>query len=250
MITELKNIFDYYGRTARLYPSLIILSPIILTFIALAPDTFQSWSQSAAFIATVVAALYLVSSIARSRGKAVEGSLLTEWGGWPSTILLRHSDGVIEASTKARYHQALQILCPDLTFPTAADEIANRAAADKIYRSVCERLIEFRRGPEWNLLLQENAAYGFRRNLLGLKFSGIAISTVVAIITAAYWWFAASSPATPAQVSAAVLAWPMPAFLIACDVSLAIALLFVVTNIWVRQASNDYARALLRTLEL
>ena len=180
----------------------------------------------------------LLVNVARSKGKLLEPQLVDSWGGWPSTTLLRHRDKTIEAPTKARYHKKLQELVGELVLPSADEELANPVAADVVYRSATNLLKEKRRGPKFKLLLRENALYGFRRNLLGLKRI-------------------AHSPWLAAMAAGEILLWvrsttPPSGFAVAVGINLGSLLTWwlVVTPDFVRgEASYDYASALLRTLD-
>src|SRR5690606_31393015 len=123
-----------------------------------------------------------------SLGKRVETALLAEWGAWPTTQFLRHRDATIDPFTKARYHAKLQVICPDLSLPTKEDEQANPRRTDDVYRSATMRLLEQRRGPEYKLIQGENAHYGFRRNLLGLRPVACFLVGSSSLVTAVAWW--------------------------------------------------------------
>ena len=116
-------------------------------------------------------AIYAAASIARGRGKLLEESLVKEWGGLPTTILLRHSDDFFDSGTKKRYHYDAQARL-GIQMPTAAEESLDPIAADDVYRSVARRLRELTREDK-KLLLKENIAYGFHRNMLAMKGVGI-----------------------------------------------------------------------------
>src|SRR5882724_11130102 len=92
-MTDLMRLFDSYSRQARLYPSLIFLLPPLFTTIAWYPDLLTSSAAATALtLATSCGLLYALASFARSRGKSIEQRLLAQWGGWPTTLWLRHRD--------------------------------------------------------------------------------------------------------------------------------------------------------------
>ena len=111
-------------------------------------------------------------------GKRLEEIPYREWGGKPTTQLLRHRDNTIEGVTKQRYHAFLagKINVP---FPDKNQEANNSVAADEVYQSGVRWLLNHTR-PEDNkkfeLIFKENVAYGFRRNALGVKPLGLVIS--------------------------------------------------------------------------
>jgi hypothetical protein len=246
---DLLKHFDYYSRVARIYPALLCLLPMLLAIALMAIALAKSLAQNAVFIAVGFALLYFAASIARSRGKRVEDAMLAENGGWTSTLMLRHTDGRIDRVTKQRYHRALERLCAGLILPSPAQELGDLAAADNVYRSATKALIEKRREPRWNLLLQENASYGFRRNMLGLKPIAIMLAMLSAIGTGAYWWFLGGMPRSAPAAAALADVWPEPLLLIGLDLLVILAWSLLVNRDWVQRASTEYCVALFRTLD-
>jgi hypothetical protein len=92
-MVDLSKLFDSYSRQARLFPGLLTLFPIILRAIALSPRLVtSSWGATLVTVGTSCGLLFGLSVLSRSRGKTVEKRLLAEWGGWPTTIWLRHRE--------------------------------------------------------------------------------------------------------------------------------------------------------------
>jgi hypothetical protein len=126
--------------------------------------------------------------------------------------------------TKRAYHAALQDLAPDFRLPDASAEAQDPDAADGIYRAVIRRLIDLRRGPKYPLIHNDNIAYGFWRNLLGMREAALvlAVCASAAIVVTrttqtttgdtALWAIARDAPAT--QVTAVVLLFLWIAFLL------------------------------------
>jgi hypothetical protein len=125
-----------------------------------------------------------------------------------TTKLLRHRDISIDAPTKARYHRALGNSVPGLKMPTPADELAHPETADAVYRSVTRRLAEARRGPNFPMISYENASYGFRRNMLGLKPIAIVLAFLVAVLTGLGWWLLAAPDLTMASLLNGIAKYP------------------------------------------
>lgn len=249
-LSDLLQSFDRYGRVARLYPALLTMASVVWTGAALAPGLIAiSVMQAVISAAVVLGGTTLLMNIARWRGKTVERTLLADWGGWPTTRLLRHNDPTIDPYTKARYHRRLAALCEDLVMPSAAQESSDCDAADGIYRSATKRLIELRRGPELRMLHSENAAYGFRRNLLGLKPIGVTITILMILVALLFCFGGFKGPLTwVAFLQGAGSNWRCYVALTADMVYLGF-WVFVVRPVFVRQASIEYAEALFRTLE-
>lgn len=244
MIEALK-LFDPYNRQARLYPALITLLPAIFAALLVFPALLTSAGGGLVSILALSGGLYLVADLARSSGKELEAGLVDSWGGWPTTQLLRHSNGRLSGLTRERYRQILESKT-NLSWPTPAAEAADSLAADAVYRSATDWLREQTRGPDFSLLLAENARYGFRRNLLGLKRWGIAVSLLAAVsllgpvIVGAQFSMtealgAISEPQRHLRLAAACGALLM-----------FVGWMLVVSKKWVRAAAESYALALLQ----
>lgn len=244
----MRKLFDRYSLVARIYPTTLALGPVLWTALVLFPRLVSNSRLGAASTLAVGCVLYLLAALARSRGKIVEQKLIAAWGGWPTTILLRHRDPSLDPITKARYHQALAALAAG-PLPTPAEEAVSPNEADDAYRSATKRLIELRRGKEYQLLLDENASYGFRRNLLGLRAAAVMIAALAALATALDWWAGLPNSITLVGFEASISQYPyLPALLLADVAYLAMFVLMIDGN-FVRQAADEYALALFRTLD-
>lgn len=171
---------DPYDRPARLYPGLIVLTPLAVLLVCLY-GTKYIIASSVLSILGFSGIAYMLGSTARDAGKKLEDKLFAKWGGKPTTQMLRHSDNRIDGFTKNRIHQTLSkgIMA---TFPSAADELANPQQADEIYRAGTVWLISNTRDTKkFPLVFKENIAYGFKRNMLGLKRIGglVALTSVI-----------------------------------------------------------------------
>ena len=240
---DVSKLFDTYNRQARLYPALITLLPP-LALSATYMRALKDVGELVISLAVACGLLFLIADFARSRGKALEKRLLERWGGWPTTIILRHRDGTLSAPVKSRYMRYLskqRLIGP---MPTVQDELNNPANADERYAAAVSWLKEQCRGDMFSLVEKENSTYGFRRNLAGLKPYGImlALATLLApsvkIHTHAQNVFQA--------ILQAYLDLPVPALMI---IGLVVVALFGWTlgvgERWVRQAGVQYAIALL-----
>lgn len=239
--------FDSYSRIARLYPSFLAFGPILWSAVALFPSFLENISHSVAFAVGASCIFYFLSSLSRSLGKRAEPRLLAQWDGWPTTTLLRHRDGTIDANTKARYHRALETLA-GLKLPNPGKEGQDPKNADDLYRSATKKLIEKRRGPEYKMLHGENASYGFRRNLYGLKPLALAEATILIALTLFGWWVTMPRPYAQLSVIQTVTTYPYFPVLVAADLFYMLLWCWVTSN-YVHQAAREYAEALFRTLD-
>ena len=168
------RMFDRYDVLARITPGLLApLVPAFSLLVAFPQIVTENIYRAIGSGVVMVGLFYLFAGLARSRGRAVQQTLRQRWGGFPTEIVLRFRDATIEMPTKRAYHAALQDLAPDFRLPDASAEAHDPDAADGLYRAVIRRLIDLRRGPKYPLILNDNIAYGFWRNLLGMK--GLAL---------------------------------------------------------------------------
>ena len=250
-MTDLTKLFDNYSRNARLYPALLTLFPALISFVAWFPQYATSKLGLALIsILATCGVLYVLAVFSRTLGKKQERRLLKEWGGWPTTIWLRHSSPQLSHNTRARYHAFLSGHVPGLVLPSQKQELADAVRADQAYASAVKWLQEQCRGEDFTLLHKENTEYGFRRNLLGLKCLGLTVAALALIIS---WILVlAKGPAPLASQSAAV--WvltvltktsPLIVGAMVLDLLAIVVWLIVVQDSWVREAGDRYAEALL-----
>jgi hypothetical protein len=255
---DLGRLFDPYSRQARLFPGLLTIFPILLTAVAWYPSLITgSIGGTLLTIATSCGLLYALSVLSRSRGKAVERRLLKEWGGWPTTIWLRHCDTHLPDAVRLRYHAFLASHVPGLVLPTREQEEQDPAQADGAYASAVKWLQERCRGKAFPFVEKENAEYGFRRNLRGLKPIGIiCCAAALAVSTFA---IGRSQPAlivalvalSPAEaIDALASANPAAVGATLADLVALAGWLLLVTDVWVREAGDQFARALLANCDI
>ena len=252
-MVDLSKIFDSYSRQARLFPGLLTLFPIILTAIAWFPRLVtSSWGATLVTIGTSCGLLYGLTVLSRSRGKKVEKRLLAEWGGWPTTIWLRHREEHLPPPVLARYLAYFAKNVPLFVAPSAEQERADPKAADGMYASAVKWLQEGCRGKAFPLVEKENAEYGFRRNLRGLKPIGIAACMAALLISAlaVIWRYnsvipAISSLSMPLLLKALAAIKPAAIGAICVDLAALVAWFAIVRDDWVRDAGDQFARALL-----
>lgn len=251
------SLFDSYGRQARLYPGLLTLFPPLLTAIAWFPQLISSSVGATLLtIASSCGLLYGLAVLSRTQGKRTEKRLLREWGGWPTTLWLRHSSEFLQPQTVARYHAYFGANVPGLRLPSAEEESRDGASADLAYSSAVKWLQEQARGKDFPLVEKENAEYGFRRNLRGMRPIGLALCLLAATLSAtailqghrdltialvdlsgAQCWQALTG-VSPPIVGATIV-----------DVIAIAGWLIIARDQWVRDSGDQYARALLATCD-
>lgn len=169
---------DPYVRKARVVPGLLVALPILVPLLCVYGAKHPVLTGLIGLLGGC-GAIYALASVTRGRGKKIEEILVAKWGGMPTTIALRHRDKFLDSVSKQRYHTAITAkLC--IAMPTADEESANPDKADDIYVGATKRLRELTRSNK-QLLLKENIAYGFHRNMLAMKPVGI-LSCILGIL--------------------------------------------------------------------
>lgn len=233
----MNNPLDAYTMKARLVPAVIAGAPAF-AFAAI----FVSWGSLGVthlIAATALTVLFAAfADIARRRGKAIEPKLIERMGGLPTTTTLRHRDDTYDDDTRAGFHAFIAAKLGKPA-PTASEEAADPAAADSYYARGSTWLRENTRdAKKFDILLNENISYGFRRNLLGLKLPGFVLNAlIVAICLAIFWrrWPVDLSNTFDAKLLAVVV----------IAVLHAIYLAVFVTEAGVFEGARTYARQLL-----
>jgi hypothetical protein len=224
--------FDAYTMKARVYPYLFVLFPVFLAVLAWVPDAQRVLGGIVSLVVTCGGA-YVLAELGRDGGRTREPALFDSWGGKPTTVMLRHSGASNPVLLERRHKQILGVT--GLTLPTAAAEQADPGHADHLYDAAVAVLREKTRDRAlFPLVFKENRSYGFRRNLWGLRGTGITLG-FVALAACGTRAFLVPGPLTLtcAGMTAAEL----------------ILLLFRVNASWVRLAANAYALALLASVE-
>ena len=171
-----KGVTDRYELQARLFPGLLVISPLLILLCCVAAPKAPILTG----VITAVSTLGLPFAIAiqvRVAGKKLEEHLRAQWGAWPSTIVLRHHDERYNPYTKQHYHQELSRRF-DVQLPSAAEESADPIDADHRYTALSDRLRLSLRGKVHPHLRRENIAYGFYRNSLALKVPGQVMAAI------------------------------------------------------------------------
>ena len=181
-----KSGVNTYAFKARVLPVLYVIAPLIGSSLFLFPRLLSA-SETAAGGVICVLAYYFIAERGRDRGKAMERQLFSNWCGMPSVAMLRHRDSRVNGHAKERWRTYLQSEVPDLVLATAVEEAQCPEWADEKYESATMWLLRQTGDPtRFRTLQAENASYGFRRNLLGLKWWAPVVD-VVSLSALAVW---------------------------------------------------------------
>lgn len=233
-MSALDNLFDRYQLMARQRPAFLMLFPLIVAAVVQFP-ALQSWWATLLTVGGGCGVALALAEFAQAAGAKLQPALWASWGGSPSEAMLRLGDQRVDMATKGRYRAFLERRVPDLRFPAAADEAATPTLADVACASASRWLrAQTRDKKKFELLLQQNISYGFRRNCLGLRLYGVSssIAAVVALGIGRHWWPDVANPS--AAIVAGLVAIAMLYFWIA-----------VVRPGWVKIAAEAYGFELL-----
>lgn len=179
----LAKILDPYDLTARLLPGLLVLLPAILCISVL----YGAKSPIAVALGSVLATCggpYLLSSFVRTWGQRAQARLFQQWGGQPTTLLLRHRHDHLPPLTKERYRD-LAASRLGITLPSDSEEEQNSALADRAYIAAADALRPLTNDRRaFPFVFKELVAYGFNRNAHGSRWVGLSVAaaTVVAAL--------------------------------------------------------------------
>ncbi|MFG8998031.1 hypothetical protein ACEPVS_31905, partial [Pseudomonas aeruginosa] len=170
MVAILELVKDPYERKARVIPGLLVSLPLLVPLLCVYGAKHPVLTSVIGLLGGC-GAIYALASVARGRGKKLEEKLLKRWGGMPTTLALRHRDRFLDSISKQRYHKEISKKL-GIDMPSEQDEALDPNKADDIYIGATKRLRELTRSNK-NLLLKENIAYGFHRNMVAMKPVGM-----------------------------------------------------------------------------
>lgn len=237
-----KDTFDIsnpYVRRARFQPAMLVALPLALATLVLSPNGIAGWGAAwSAFV--FCGGTALMAQLARDRGKNKESWLYEQWGGKPTTRLLRHSDAPNKI-VLGRRHKKLQAIVPEICIPTESEERADPRGADDVYDACTAYLLERTRKKEaFPLVFEENCNYGFRRNLWGMKLFGIASSVIGsgAVVSSILLGYRTGISPSPTAIACGAI-----------NLILLVVWIFWLTPAWVRITAEAYAERLLSSCE-
>lgn len=246
---KLSTVFDIYNLNARVKPALLSVFPLIASILVWYPEARTMYSVVSGGLVTSGVIAFLANRVA-STGRKKEPNLFGEWGGIPTTILLRHRDRTIDNYTKLRYHQWLNENVPNLVMPTKMEEESNPDDADQKYESAVRFLrSKIRDKTTYPLVFTENINYGFSRNLWAAKPIGVILALVTLAGNSGLLWFK-HLQFVKRDFTHIIQAIPVEGALV-WGVSLLSVIIWVVwvRKEWVKTRAYAYARALLEVCE-
>ena len=245
--------FDPYTFRARIQPALVVGLPLGLMMFALLPE-YSIFVTGFCGLLGAAGGTAIFAQVGRERGRKKEPGLWKRWDGPPTTRLLRHRHlpGDITLLAPELRRQVEEWIRYPL--PTKEDEEACPAWADTKYEGAVTSLREATRDTSrFPLVFAENANYGFRRNLWGLRPIGTPIAVVLVLVSWTLlsltiwgrpwpdpWWDVFVNPDSVAVIRLVVAV---------ADTVLAAFWLFWVKPSWVKTVADAYAIRLMESAQ-
>ena len=235
-----KSELDPYVLKARVLPIVCGVAPPLGLGLVLFPRLSTALEIKTLIGGLVIfAAIYFLSQLGRDRGKVIEHGLFRKWGGKPSVAMLRHRDSRLDIHTKQRWRAFLEAKVPGLVLATKTEEARCPLWADEGYESATRWLLTQTRGvTRFRILHAENANYGFRRNLLGLKWHVLALNAASLMVFSG--WCLLKYDSAP-NIGMSIEVWVYPVITMVHSVIF----LSVVRPAWVKVMADAYASQLL-----
>ena len=225
---------DPYSTRARLFPVYLTIAPMVLLLVGVVPGALKlPLGGAAALIFAPIA--YFMSQFGGDFGKRLEQRLWSDWGGPPTTRFLRHSNCEFNQVSRERVHAKLRAI--GLHVPSEEEQQEDPRRADEHYESFTEELIRRTRdSARFPLVFKALTEYGFRRNLLGLRWYGRLLSAAAVL---ACGWNTVDTWIATRELPGVVLAAGL------ISLGLFLSWVIYVNEKAVRLTANRYARFLL-----
>ncbi len=181
---------DRYSYQAEALPTLLVIVPVALFVAAIMPEGMSLRGLALKFspFVALAALTFVASQIGADFGRRLEKRLWRKWGGPPTTRFLRHGNREYNQMTRRTIHEHLTGL--GLHVPTTEEEAQDPAFADECYAACVAELRRLTRNQEGHSLVHKRLIdYGFRRNMLGLKWIGLVTAVAVSLVCAFYMWW-------------------------------------------------------------
>ena len=246
------NFSDLYTLRARVQPTIMVALPVIFVVYALLPD-FVLFVTAFFGLLGVAGGNDIVAHMGRERGYKKQDDLWASWDGAPTTRLLRHrripGDITLAPDLRQKFEE-----CLGYALPTKEEEEADPIAADEKYKNAIGSLLEDTREiSKFPLVFAENANYGFRRNLWGLRPIGTPIAFVLALVCwtlllLAIWGRPWPNPWWDVFVNfdSRALIWILVGL---ANSAIAAVWIFLVKPSWVKVAADTYAKRLIESVK-
>lgn len=165
---------DSYEWRARLTPGLLAGVPVALLVVTLGLKKFPVVAVSSGVL-TAAGGGYLISVLVAHFGRQAQKRLWREWGGPPTTQLLRVENCATNPTQREIWRAALQRLT-GVSLLSSRREAANPQAAAEAIEAAINQVRNLGQDARYPLVAAENTQYGFERNLYGFRWFGRLIA--------------------------------------------------------------------------
>lgn len=173
---------DAYDLQARHAPVVFAVLPIVLVALALIPSLGDAkFSAGSIGFILIVALPFVATRIARSAGRARQDQLFAQWGGMPTTTMLRFRDDRLNPQTKRIYRERLARLGPSFPIPDEDEERRDPTAADIKIGAAMDEVRRRAKEKGTKTVHRENINFGAARNAFGLKPYGLGACAIAVI---------------------------------------------------------------------
>ena len=226
---------DSYTWRARITPAVIAAAPALAYMIA---GGINLDAKTGIVSLLVGASGVVAAGMSRDAGHRLQTNLWNSWGGSPTVRRLRWREST-NPQILGRLHDDIALVTGH-PLPTAEHEERNPAGADDEYNAAIAVLRQRSSDAKvFNKVFAENMEYGFRRNCLGLRPTGLVLAVIGLLMTIALCTWGAGA------IDTRLLTWGWPGLVSAGS------LVFwgwVVTPGWVREPAETYADRLLESI--
>ena len=168
------SLLSAYDRRARFAPGALAVAPVVAAVAALGLKDSRVFAAVFAFLSLGGGAYLLAWSVA-GMGQAAERKLIRDWGGWPTTQLLRLRTDAENPVQRDTWRLAMTAV----TQIALLDETAERQdpdAADHTIGTAVGLVLPLGHGTGEAVVFAHNIGYGLQRNLYAIRWVGRAIA--------------------------------------------------------------------------
>lgn len=167
---KLGDWLNEYDREVRLVPALLAALPLAFAAVGLGLAGNPLVGTVVGALIAVGAPLFVAKQVG-NRGRQLEEELFEKWGGPPTTLLLLPAAGAPIGGVRAQRRDRLEKLTGH-SLPRDAD--LDAIGADQYRAATLWLITNTRDHAKFPVVWTELKAYGFERNLLGIRPVGLA----------------------------------------------------------------------------
>lgn len=176
---------DRYSYQAEALPTLLTIIPVAFFIAVLLPEgaTLKDLLLRFSPIIALAALSFVASQVGADFGRRLEKRLWAKWDGPPTTRFLRHRNREYNEITRHVVHESMARL--GFKVPTEDEEAHDPVGSDECYAAFVAELRRVTRDKrKYPLVHKRLIDYGFRRNILGLKWVGLGAAIAVSLLCA------------------------------------------------------------------